>query len=352
MAAQLRVLRRRIRSIQSTKKITKAMELIATSRIARANARVEASRPYAQEITKVLSALASAAGTLDDPLLVERENPTRAAMLVVTSDRGLCGGYNANLIRAAEELNALLRDEGKSVALYLIGRKAVNYYTFRGRPIERSWTGFTEQPSYRDAAAAGEALVSAFLAGTEDKGSAKSDGASGNGVSDNGVSGNGVSGVDELHIVYTEFRSMLTQTPQVRRIAPLEVEYVDDNGDNGDNAAGNESSGQLGNQQSPGRHSAAESMTPLYEFEPDADELLGHLLPKYINTRIYAALLESAASEQAARRQAMKAATDNATDLIQDLTREANRARQGLITQEISEIVGGAEALSAAGSDN
>lgn len=310
MAAQLRVLRRRIRSIQSTKKITKAMELIATSRIARASARVEASRPYAQEITKVLSALASAAGTLDNPLLVERENPTRAAMLVVTSDRGLCGGYNANLIRAAEELHALLRDEGKSVALYLIGRKAVNYYTFRGRPIERSWTGFTEQPAYRDATAAGEVLVRAFLAGTEDNDSA--------------------SGVDELHIVYTEFRSMLTQTPQVRRIAPLVIEYVDD-------AAANQ---------------RADSLAPLYEFEPDADELLGHLLPKYINTRIYAALLESAASEQAARRQAMKAATDNATDLIQDLTREANRARQGLITQEISEIVGGAEALSAAGSDN
>jgi F-type H+-transporting ATPase subunit gamma len=336
MAAQLRVLRRRIRSIQSTKKITKAMELIATSRIARANARVEASRPYASETTKVLSALASAAGTLDDPLLVERENPTRAAMLVVTSDRGFCGGYNANLIRAAEELHALLRDEGKSVALYLIGRKAVNDYTFRGRPIERSWTGFTEQPSYRDAAAAGEVLVRAFLAGTEDKGSAESD----------GVSGNGVSGVDELHIVYTEFRSMLTQTPQVRRIAPLVVEYVDDN------AAGNEPGNEPSNQQSPGRHSPADSMTPLYEFEPDADELLGHMLPKYINTRIYAALLEAAASEQAARRQAMKAATDNATDLIQDLTREANRARQGLITQEISEIVGGAEALSAAGSDN
>ena len=323
MAAQLRDLRRRIRSIQSTKKITKAMELIATSRIARANARVEASRPYAQEITKVLSALASAAGTLDNPLLVERENPTRAAMLVVTSDRGLCGGYNANLIRAAEELHALLRDEGKSVALYLIGRKAVNYYTFRNRPIERSWTGFTEQPSYRDATAAGDALVRAFLAGTEGNDSAQS------------AQSEEVVGVDELHIVYTEFRSMLTQTPQVRRIAPLEVEYVDDD-----------------EQQSSERNSSADGLVPLYEFEPDADELLGHLLPKYINTRIYAALLEAAASEQAARRQAMKAATDNATDLIQDLTREANRARQGLITQEISEIVGGAEALSATGSDN
>jgi F-type H+-transporting ATPase subunit gamma len=336
MAAQLRVLRRRIRSIQSTKKITKAMELIATSRIARAQARVEASRPYAKEITKVLSALASAAGTLDNPLLVERENPTRAAMLVVSSDRGLCGGYNANLIRAAEELHALLRDEGKSVMLYLIGRKAVKYYTFRQRPIEQSWTGFSEQPSYDDAAAAGNVLVSAFLAGADDD--------SGSPGGDSGP--DGVSGVDELHIVYTEFRSMLAQTPQARRIAPLVVEYIDDN------AVENEPGDETGNKQAQGQRSRSDSPTPLYEFEPDADELLAHLLPKYINTRIYAALLEAAASEQAARRQAMKNATDNATDLIQDLTREANRARQGIITQEISEIVGGAEALSAVGSDN
>jgi F-type H+-transporting ATPase subunit gamma len=324
MAAQLRVLRRRIRSVQSTKKITKAMELIATSRIARAQARVEASRPYSREITKVLSALASSAGTLDNPLLVERENPTRAAMLVVTSDRGLCGGYNANLIRAAEELRALLREQGKSVALYLIGRKAVNYYTFRQQPIEQSWTGFSDQPGYVDAATAGNVLVQAFLAGADDEGGAPGP--------------DGVPGVDELHIVYTEFRSMLTQTPQARRIAPLEVEYVGDQTD------------EDGSTQQPRPRS--DSPAPLYEFEPDADELLAHLLPKYISTRIYAALLEAAASEHAARRQAMKSATDNATDLIQDLTREANRARQGIITQEISEIVGGAEALSAVGSDN
>ncbi|MGH3753006.1 MAG: F0F1 ATP synthase subunit gamma [Pseudonocardiaceae bacterium] len=316
MAAQLRILRRRIRAVQSTKKITKAMELIATSRIARAQARVEASRPYALEITKVLSALASAVGTLDNPLLVERENPTRAAMLVVTSDRGLCGGYNANLLRAAEELHALLRDEGKSVTVYLIGRKAVSYYTFRQRAIAQSWTGFSEQPSYADAAKAGDVLVRAFLSGADDE--------------DGDPGPDGIPGVDELHIVYTEFRSMLTQTPRARRIAPLEVEYV-------------ENDSARDGQRAP---------APLYEFEPDADELLGHLLPKYINTRIYAALLEAAASEQAARRQAMKAATDNATDLIQDLTREANQARQGQITQEISEIVGGAEALSAVGSDD
>ncbi len=327
MAAQLRVHRRRIRSVQSTKKITKASELIATSRIARAQSRVEASRPYAQEITKVLSALASAAGTLDSPLLVERENPTRAAMLVLTSDRGLCGGYNANLLRAAEELHALLRDEGKSVTLYLVGRKAMSYYTFRQRPIEESWAGFSEQPSYEDAAKAGKVLVGAFLAGADDS------------VGPEGGPGpDGVPGVDELHIVYTEFRSMLTQTPRARRMAPLEVEYVDD-----DDADRDTNGGQRPRSDSP---------SPLYEFEPDADELLGHLLPRYINTRIYAALLEAAASEQAARRQAMKAATDNATELIEDLTREANRARQAQITQELSEIVGGAEALSAAGRDD
>jgi F-type H+-transporting ATPase subunit gamma len=320
MAAQLRVLRRRIRSVQSTKKITKAMELIATSRIARAQARVEASRPYAREITKVLTALADAAGTLDNPLLIERENPTRAGVLVVTSDRGMCGGYNANLLRAAEELQALLRDEGKSVKLYVIGRKGLGYFRFRERPIEQSWTGFSEQPSYSDAVQAGTLLVRSFLAGADDD--------------EGGPGPDGVEGVDELHIVYTEFRTMLTQTPLVRRIAPLEVEYV------GDEAT----EGTLGQEASvPPQRS--EVLPPLYEFEPDAEELLGHLLPKYINTRIYAALLEAAASEQAARRQAMKAATDNATELISDLTREANQARQGLITQEISEIVGGADAL-------
>ncbi|HEX2262866.1 MAG TPA: F0F1 ATP synthase subunit gamma [Pseudonocardiaceae bacterium] len=340
MAAQMRVLRRRIRSVQSTKKITKASELIATSRIARAQSRVEASRPYAQEITKVLSALANAAGTLDSPLLVERENPTRAAMLVVTGDRGLCGGYNASLLRAAEELHALLRDEGKSVTLYLIGRKAVSYYKFRQRPIEQSWTGFSEQPSYDDAAEAGNVLVRAFLAGADDNDDP--------GDSPDGDPGSdGVPGVDELHIVYTEFRSMVTQTPRARRIAPLKVEYVDDENE-ADGADADASGGATGSQQ----QSRSDSPPPLYEFEPDADELLGHLLPKYINTRIYAALLEAAASEQAARRQAMKAATDNATELIEDLTREANRARQAQITQEISEIVGGAEALAAVGSDD
>jgi len=299
VSAQLRVIRRRVRSIQSTKKITRAMELIATSRIAKAQARVAAARPYADEITVVLSELASAA-TLDHPMLIERENASRAAVLVVTSDRGLCGGYNANAIKAAEELGALLRDQGKEPVLYLIGRKGVNYYRFRQRPMAGSWTGFSEQPHYVNAAEAGDALTEAFLAGGE----------------------NG--GVDELHLVYTEFHSMLTQNPVAKRVAPLEVEYSEE-------------------------ELAARSV---YEFEPDAETLLASLLPKYINTRLFAALLESAASESAARRRAMKAATDNANELIRSLTREMNQARQAQITQEISEIVGGADALAAAaGSD-
>jgi F-type H+-transporting ATPase subunit gamma len=258
-------------------------------------------------------------------------------MLVVTSDRGMCGGYNANLLRAAEELHALLRDEGKSVRVYLIGRKAVGYYKFRERAIEQSWSGFSEQPSYADAARAGEVLVGAFLSGADDK--------------DGDPGADEVPGVDELHIVYTEFRSMLTQTPQARRIAPLVVEYVENDDAAGDGSADDDAAGD-GSAGDGSRRPRSDVPAPLYEFEPDAEELLAHLLPKYINTRIYAALLEAAASEQAARRQAMKAATDNATDLIQDLSRQANRARQGLITQEISEIVGGAEALAAAGSDD
>jgi F-type H+-transporting ATPase subunit gamma len=297
VAAQLRVLRRRIRSVQQTKKITRAMELIATSRIAKAQARVNAARPYAEEITKVLSELASAA-SLDNPLLVERENPRRAAILVVTSDRGLCGGYNSNVIKRAEELGALLRNEGKEPVLYVIGRKGVNFYRFRNRDVAESWTGFSEQPQYVNAVDAGKALVEAFLREPDE------------------------GGVDELHVVYTEFVSMLTQAPVAKRVAPLEVEYDDPDVKRGPR--------------------------PLYEFEPDEDTLLDALLPKYIYTRLFAALLESAASESAARRRAMKAATDNANDLIRGLTREMNQARQAQITQEISEIVGGANALAAA----
>jgi len=303
MPAQLQTLRRRIRSVKSTKKITKAQELVATSRIAKAQERVAAARPYAEAITGVLTALASSTNALDHPLLVPRERVRRAGVLVITSDRGLCGAYNANAIRTTEELIARLRADGKEPVLYVIGRKGVTYYRFRNRPIEASWTGFSERPDFDNAKEVGEHLIGAFVNGAD------------------GEDGNGSPGVDELHIVSTQFKSLMTQTPAARFLAPMQVEEPE------------------------------EGPLPSYEFEPEPEELLDALLPKYINTRIYAALLDAAASESAARRRAMKSATDNAEELIKKLTREMNSARQAAITQEISEIVGGANALAAAGSE-
>ncbi|MSO26484.1 MAG: F0F1 ATP synthase subunit gamma [Candidatus Nanopelagicales bacterium] len=302
MAATLRELRGRIRSAESIKKITKAQELIATSRIAKAQARVQAARPYSEEITKMLSELASEAA-LDHPLLVPRENPKRAGVLVVTSDRGLCGGYNANVLRLAEELISLLRQEGKAPVIYVIGRKAQGYFSFRNWAITKAWVGISERPTYENAQEIADSLVAAFLAGADDDGDYPG--------------ADGTLGVDELHIVFTEFRSMLSQTADARRIAPMEVEYVEE--DHGPQT--------------------------LFSFEPDASTLFESLLPRYVATRIFSALLESAASESAARRRAMKAATDNADDLIKELTLMSNRERQAQITQEISEIVGGANAL-------
>ncbi len=303
MAATLRELRGRIRSASSIKKITKAQELIATSRIAKAQARVDAARPYATEITNRLTELAGASA-LDHPLLVERPDRKRAGVLVVSSDRGLCGGYNANVLRRAEELFSLLREEGKNPVLYVVGRKALGYYNFRQRTVTESWTGFSERPTYEDAKKIADTLVEAFMAGADDDGDEPG--------------ADGILGVDELHIVSTEFRSMLSQTAVALRIAPMVVEYV--------------------GEPETGPHT-------LYSFEPDAETLFDALLPRYIATRVYAALLEAAASESASRRRAMKSATDNADDLIKALTLAANRERQAQITQEISEIVGGANAL-------
>jgi F-type H+-transporting ATPase subunit gamma len=302
MAATLRELRGRIKSAGSIKKITKAQELIATSRIAKAQARVEAARPYSAEITNMLTELA-AESALDHPLLVARDNPKRAAVLVISSDRGLCGAYNANILRRSEELMALLREEGKQPILYVVGRKALSYFTFRNWTVTDSWIGFSEKPTYEQAQEIANAMVSAFLAGADDAGDDAGD--------------DGVLGVDELHIVFTEFRSMLSQVAEARRIAPMEVEYVEED---------------------TGPHT-------LFSFEPDATTLFGSLLPRYVATRIFSALLEAAASESASRRRAMKSASDNADDLIKILTLMANRERQARITQEISEIVGGANAL-------
>ncbi|MDF6103255.1 F0F1 ATP synthase subunit gamma [Gordonia hongkongensis] len=304
--ASIRELRSRIRSVQSTKKITKAQELIATSRITKAQGRVAAAKPYSEEMTTVLSELASNSGYLDNPLLNERENPKRAAILVVTSDRGMCGGYNANVLKATRELIALLREEGKEAVLFVMGRKGVGFFNFRGLTVSDSWTGFSEAPKYSDASTATQVLVDLFVAGS--------------GTEVERPGGDGVlEGVDELHLVYTRFQSMLSQVPEVRRVAPLVVSEDDDPSDD-----------------TPSRN---------YTFEPGADALLDALLPKYVATRVYAALLDSAASESAARRTAMKAATDNAEELAKTLSREANQLRQAQITQEISEIVGGSSAL-------
>ena len=304
MAATLRELRGRIRSAGSIKKITKAQEMIATSRIGRAQARLESARPYAFQITAMLTTLSGEAA-LDHPLLVERAEPKRAGVLVVSSDRGLCGAYNSSIFRRSEELFSLLREEGKTPVLYTVGRKALNYYRFRNWDITESWTGFSEQPKYENAAEIGSTLVDAFMKGTGD---------------DNDRQSQDDQGVDELHIVYSEFKSMMSQTAVAHRIAPLVVEYVEEE---------------------PELHT-------LYSFEPDATTLFEALLPRYLTTRVYAALLESAASELASRQRAMKSATDNADDLIKELTLMANRERQAQITQEISEIVGGANALAGA----
>ena len=305
MAATLRELRGRIRSAGSIKKITKAQELIATSRIAKAQARVEAARPYSAEITSMLTELASASA-LDHPLLVARENPRRAAGLVVSSDRGLCGAYNANVLRQAEELFSLLREEGKEPVLYTVGRKALGYFSFRQREVVESWAGFSERPTYENAREIADTLVTAFMSGADDEG--------------DDAGADGILGVDELHIVFTEFKSMLSQSAAARRIAPMVVEYVGD-------------------------EQPEEGPQTLFSFEPDPETLFDALLPRYVATRVYAALLEAAASESASRRRAMKSATDNADDLIKALTLAANRERQAQITQEISEIVGGANAL-------
>lgn len=313
----VRELRSRIRSVSSIKKITKAQELIATSRISKAQARVAAAKPYAEEITKVLAELAGASSNLTHPLLTERPNARRAAVLVITSDRGMCGGYNSNVLKRTEELLTTLRADGKEPVLYVMGSKGLTYYTFRKRELNGSWTGFSQSPNYVDASSACNHLVEAFMAGAD-----------GEVAAPNGVGT--MAGVDELHIVYTRFVSMLSQIPEVRRLAPIQVSFVEENFELGPDSFTDSESADI---------------HPQYEFEPDADRLLGALLPKYINTRIYSSLLDAAASESAARRTAMKAATDNATDLVNSLTRTANSLRQAGITQEITEIVGGANAL-------
>ncbi|MEV0018876.1 F0F1 ATP synthase subunit gamma [Streptomyces tendae] len=305
MGAQLRVYKRRIRSVTATKKITKAMEMIAASRVVKAQRKVAASTPYAQELTRAVTAVGTGSNT-KHPLTTEAESPSRAAVLLLTSDRGLAGAFNSNAIKAAEQLTERLEREGRQVDTYIVGRRGLAHYNFRERKVVESFTGFTDEPAYADAKKVAAPLIEAIEKDTAD------------------------GGVDELHIVYTEFVSMMTQTAVDSRLLPLSLEEVAQ------------------------ESTAKDEILPLYDFEPSAEDVLDALLPRYVESRIYNALLQSAASKHAATRRAMKSATDNAGELINTLSRLANAARQAEITQEISEIVGGASALADAnaGSDN
>ena len=288
---QERILRRRIKTVASTKKITKAMELIAASRIVKAQARVKAARPYSEKITEVIRNLASGGAGLDHPLLTPRDDISTVAYVVVTADRGLAGGYNNNVIRAAERAMRADRSDGREIKLYVVGKKANTYFRFRHIAIEQAFLGVTDQPSYEQAREVAHAVADAFNDST----------------------------VDAVQIVYTQFLSVGTQRVVQRQLMPLDAETLAEGRPNEGGAS--------------------------YEFEPSPDLILGRLLPRYAEARLFAALLDASASEHAARQRAMKAATDNAEELIKTLARVMNRARQDAITTEIMEIVGGAEAL-------
>ncbi|MFF4774831.1 F0F1 ATP synthase subunit gamma [Microtetraspora fusca] len=292
MGAQLRLLRRRISSVKSTAKITRAQELIASSRIVKAQQRMQAAVPYEQEITRAVSGVVSNTSSVDHPLTVEKEQPHSAGVLIVTSDSGFCGGFNANVLREAEALRGLLEERGIQAVPFVVGRKGVTWHTFRNREMGGRWEGFSRKPSYADAKAIADTLIESFKE---------------------------ENGIDEIHIVSTEFVSMLTQNVVVKRVLPLEVVESEAESD--------------------------DVIPPYFEFEPNAAEVLDSLLPRYVESRIFSALLQSAASEEASRRRAMKSATDNANELIRVFTMQMNQARQAEITQEISEIVGGANAL-------
>ena len=298
MAAQLRVYRQKIKSAQTTKKITRAMELISASRIQKAQARVAASGPYARAVTNAVSAVATYSN-VDHILTTEPERVDRALIVIFSSDRGLAGAFSSSVLKESEQLATLLRSEGKEVAYFIIGRKAAAYFAFRKRASEKVWTGGTDQPTFEVAKEIGDALVDIFVKDASE------------------------GGVDEIHVVYNRFVSMVSQVPEIVRLLPLEVVE-------GDEAP------------------AASDVLPLYEFEPEVGDVLDALLPVYIESRIFNAMLQSAASEHAARQRAMKSASDNADKLIRDYTRLANNARQSEITQQISEIVGGADALTPA----
>jgi F-type H+-transporting ATPase subunit gamma len=272
------------------------MEMIAASRVVKAQRKVAASTPYATELTRAVTAVGTGSNT-KHPLTTQAETVTRSAVLLLTSDRGLAGAFNSNAIKAAEQLTERLEREGKEVDTYIVGRRGLSHYNFRERKVAQSWAGFTDEPSYADAKEVAAPLIEAIEKDTAE------------------------GGVDEIHIVFTEFVSMMTQTALDDRLLPLSLDEV------------------------AGESKAKDEILPLFDFEPSAEDVLDALLPRYVESRIYNALLQSAASKHAATRRAMKSATDNAGELIETLSRLANAARQAEITQEISEIVGGSAAL-------
>src|SRR5947199_2008531 len=296
-SGQERVLRRRIRSVQSTKKITRAMELIAASRIVKAQQRVAAARPYSEQITEVIRQLAASGAGLDHPLLKPRDEVKNVGFIAITADRGLAGAYNASIIRTVERAVAERRSKGVGYSLAVAGKKAESFFRWRGYKLAYSGTGFSEQPHYENARELADSVIEKYQEGE----------------------------IDEVQLVYTRFLSMGTQRVVSRRLLPLDTGAIAQRSDD-------------------------EGPTAAYEFEPEPSEILEHLLPRYVESRVFAAMLEAAASEQAARQRAMKAATDNAEELIKNLSVDANKLRQAGITTEIMEIVGGAEALRQAAS--
>jgi F-type H+-transporting ATPase subunit gamma len=295
MGAQLRVYRQKIKSAQTTKKITRAMELISASRIYKAQQRLAAANPYSRAVTRAVSAVATYTN-IEHPLTTEAAQIRRSAVVIFTSDRGLAGAFSSNVLKEAEQLSTLLRSEGREVVYFLVGRKAAGFFSFRKRAALKSWIGGSDLPKFDTAQEISNAVVEAFKAEYED------------------------GGVDEIHLVFNKFVSMISQEPQVVRLLPLEV---------------------VEGVETP----SGDEVYPLYEFEPDATKVLDALLPVYIESRIFNAMLQSAAAEHAARQKAMKSATENADKLIKNYTRLSNAARQSEITQQISEIVGGADAL-------
>ena len=295
MAGQLRAVKRRIVSVQSTKKITRAMELIASSRIIKAQRRVEAARPYAETMRELIASVARNASNIDHPLLKQRDEVGNVGLIVISADRGLAGAYNSNVLRTAE------RDmqEHRSTKIFASGKKAISYFKFRGHELAGDWQGFSEQPRIENAREVARAAVEAFVKGE----------------------------VDEVRLAYTKFESIATQRAMVQQLIPAPREDFEEESNEGGPKAN-------------------------YEFEPEPEDILGYLLPRYIEGAVLQGMLEAAASEQAARRRAMKAASDNADELIENLTRVYNQARQAEITTEIMEVIGGAEALSSAAGDS